>query len=204
MHVIAVVVAGGSGVSSDGAALDVLTPIAGVPMAVRSVRAVLASGIADRVLVRAGARTAAVLRACAGLPVGAYDVTGAHALQRADTAQGDGAGRSVVVVHDANRPLVPPELFTAVLAAVRDGHDVVVPVLPLTDTVKIVDGAGLVRGTPDRAGLRVRQTPCAVRPGRPDPGLAGAHTVPGDPMAFAVRTAWDLQLAELLVEGNGL
>jgi 2-C-methyl-D-erythritol 4-phosphate cytidylyltransferase len=27
------------------------------------------------------------------------------------------------------------------------------------------------------------------------------HTVPGDPLAFKITTAWDLRIAELLVSG---
>jgi 2-C-methyl-D-erythritol 4-phosphate cytidylyltransferase len=45
------------------------------------------------------------------------------------------------------------------VAAVRAGADAVAPVLPCSDTVKRVDSADLVIGTPDRSGLRVVQTP---------------------------------------------
>jgi 2-C-methyl-D-erythritol 4-phosphate cytidylyltransferase len=33
-------------------------------------------------------------------------------------------------------------------------------------------------------------------------GGAEVHTVPGDPAAFAVRSAWDLELARLLAEST--
>ena len=68
------------------------------------------------------------------------------------------------------------------------------PALPLTDTVKLVDADGLVLGSPDRDGLRVVQSPWV---GRAESSVA--HLVPGDPLAFAVRTEWDLELAELLL-----
>src|ERR1035437_8618856 len=42
----------------------------------------------------------------------------------------------VIVVHDAARPLASPELFAAVVAAVRDGADGAIPGLAITDTVK--------------------------------------------------------------------
>ena len=70
------------------------------------------------------------------------------------------------------------------------------PALPLTDTVKRVDDDGFVRGSPDREGLRVVQSPWVGRPGTT---AAVAHLVPGDPLAFAVRTAWELELAEHLL-----
>ncbi len=208
MHVIAVVVA-------DGVGVDPLTPIAGVPMVVWSVRAVLASGVTDRVSVDAAERTDALVRACAELPVHAWDPRHAsariraHAGRRADGADGDGpvaAGSpGVLLVHDAARPLTPPALFASVVSAVREGCEMVVPVLPLADTVKLVDGDAVL-GTPDRSGLRIVQTPCAFRAAVWDvhsallaqPAALTARTVPGDPLAFPVRTAWDRELAELL------
>lgn len=215
MNVIAVVA-----VDSGRGGLDALTPLAGVPLLERAVRGVLAAGARAPVLVVGvtdGQRDA-VHRACAGLPVAVH----AHAGQRADTTTSDGwltlGSADLVLVHDAVRPLTPPTLFSAVLHALGDGHDVVVPVLPLTDTVRHVDDRGFVHGSPDRSELRVVQTPHAYRAGQLAPAdllgrplrtageraAAGrtVHTVAGDPLAFAVRSRWDLELAELLLEGN--
>jgi 2-C-methyl-D-erythritol 4-phosphate cytidylyltransferase len=72
-------------------------------------------------------------------------------------------GPDVVLVHDAARCLCPPELADDVADAVRAGADAVVPVLPVTDTVKQVDDAGIVVATPDRAVLRAVQTPQGFR-----------------------------------------
>jgi len=211
VNVLAVVVAGGSRSGADP--IDVLSPVGGVPMLVRSVRGVLAAGVVDHVMISGGDRTAEFLHVCAGLPVRAWqprhdgELGGAHSPQRPGTTRGDGTVAQgfdeVVLVHDGARPLAPPALFGAVLEAVRNGHDAVVPVLPLTDTVKVVDTGGLLRGTPDRAGLRVVQTPQAFRAPDIHFGLldaGAAYMVVGDPLAFAVRTPWDLELAELLVE----
>lgn len=64
----------------------------------------------------------------------------------------------VVVIHDGVRPFVSQELIDrSVLEASRSGA--VVPVIPLTDTVKIVGHDGLVIDTPDRNNLRFAQTP---------------------------------------------
>lgn len=68
-------------------------------------------------------------------------------------------GIEVVLVHDAARALAPPDLFDRVADAVRGGYDAVVPGLPVVDTVKQVDSAGLVTATPDRSDLRAAQTP---------------------------------------------
>ena len=65
----------------------------------------------------------------------------------------------LVLVHDAARPLVPPEVISAVVTALRSGDQAVVPGIPLVDTVKELTEDELVRSTPRRAGLRAIQTP---------------------------------------------
>ncbi|MGA2295762.1 MAG: 2-C-methyl-D-erythritol 2,4-cyclodiphosphate synthase [Acidimicrobiales bacterium] len=72
----------------------------------------------------------------------------------------------IVVVHDAARPLATDALFVSVVEAVRDGADAAVPGLPITDTVKNVEGSGatsLIRATVARDGLVTVQTPQAFR-----------------------------------------
>ena len=71
-------------------------------------------------------------------------------------------GADIVVVHDAARPLASPALFDAVTAAVRDGAAAAVPALPVSDTLKRVDGDQVVE-TVDRAQLVAVQTPQAFR-----------------------------------------
>lgn len=65
----------------------------------------------------------------------------------------------VVLVHDAARPLVPADVVTNVVAAVRAGHPAVIPALPVVDTVKRVDTSSHVTETVDRSELRAVQTP---------------------------------------------
>lgn len=81
----------------------------------------------------------------------------------------DAAGDpELVLVHDAARCLTPPEVFVRVAEALRSGARAVVPVLPMTDTVK--RAAGTAPGAPadgrerlvsdlDRGALRRVQTP---------------------------------------------
>ena len=64
------------------------------------------------------------------------------------------AEADVVLVHDAARPLAGVDLFERVVAAVRDGADVAIPVVAVTDTIRHVDG-----GVVDRDELRAVQTP---------------------------------------------
>jgi len=125
-------------------------------------------------------------------------------------------GAEFVLVHDAARPLVPAQVISNVLAALRSGADAVVPVLPMVDTVKRVSEQQ-VTATVDRAELCRVQTPQGFRLATlqaaydaapeliatDDAGVAEAHgvtvsTVPGDEAAFKITTPHDLRLAELL------
>ncbi len=122
----------------------------------------------------------------------------------------------LVLVHDAARCLTPPELVEAVVAELRAGAEAVVPVLPVADTVKSVDGATVV-ATLDRTSLRAVQTPQgfaravlarAHAAGLPaatdDAGLVElcggtVRTVPGSEEAFKVTRPIDLLLAEAVL-----
>ena len=64
-----------------------------------------------------------------------------------------------VLVHDAARPFVEPEIVEAVLRAL-DSADAGIPVVPVDETIKEVDGADVVR-TMDRSSLVRSQTPQA-------------------------------------------
>ena len=85
------------------------------------------------------------------------------------------ADAEIVCIHDAARPFASGELFARVVAAVAGGADGAVPGLPVSDTIKQIDGRGSVVATPDRAFLRAVQTPQAFRAGI----LRRAHE--GDP-----------------------
>ncbi len=70
---------------------------------------------------------------------------------------------TIICVHDSARPFASPELFAAVIKAVREGADGAVPGVPLTDTVKRIDAHNVVIDTPRRAALVAVQTPQAFR-----------------------------------------
>ena len=89
------------------------------------------------------------------------------------------ADASIVVIHDAARPLASPALFAAVVRAVQDGADAAVPGLAVTDTVKRVDrvGAAVVAvATLERDELVTVQTPQAFR----RDALVRAHAATGE------------------------
>ena len=68
----------------------------------------------------------------------------------------------VVLIHDAARPFVSAALISrAIEAALRTGA--AIPAMPIADTVKQVSESGDVEATPERARLRIAQTPQAFR-----------------------------------------
>src|SRR5436190_2363408 len=68
----------------------------------------------------------------------------------------------VVLIHDAARPFVSTALISrAINAAGRTGA--AIPAIPIADTVKLVGATGNVEATPERARLRIAQTPQAFR-----------------------------------------
>ena len=123
---------------------------------------------------------------------------------------------AVVVVHDAARPFVEDEVIARVLRALNEGWDGAVPVLPVPDTVKRVDGERVVE-TLDRTELRLVQTPQAFVASVLRDAFAGdvsdasdcaslvearggrVKAVPGDPKLVKVTDASDLaRVAALL------
>jgi 2-C-methyl-D-erythritol 4-phosphate cytidylyltransferase len=118
---------------------------------------------------------------------------------------------AVVIVHDAARPYVDDAVIERVLAPLGEGWDGAVPALPLSDTVKRVDGERVVETLP-RDALRAVQTPQAfVAPVLRDAYASGDLTtatdcaslvearggrvkiVPGDPRLAKITDAADLE-----------
>ncbi|MGB8897106.1 MAG: bifunctional 2-C-methyl-D-erythritol 4-phosphate cytidylyltransferase/2-C-methyl-D-erythritol 2,4-cyclodiphosphate synthase [Pseudolabrys sp.] len=76
----------------------------------------------------------------------------------------------IVLVHDAARPFASARLIgRAIEAAKKSGA--AIPVIPVADTVKRVDDAGVVEATLDRNSIRLVQTPQAFA----FPALLEAH-----------------------------
>lgn len=68
----------------------------------------------------------------------------------------------IVLIHDAARPFVSEGVISrAIEAASRTGA--AIPVVPVTDTIKVTGESGYVEDTPDRARLRIAQTPQSFR-----------------------------------------
>lgn len=160
MTVVALVPAAGQGERLGLGVPKAFVEVDGRPLVAHAVAALLAGG-ADRVVVAVPeseiARAVALLGPLVRVVAGGADRTAsvAAALQAA------GPDADVVLVHDAARAFVPPAMVRRVIDAVLAGSRAVVPVLPMTDTIRGV-GVGVggrSTGVVDRDGLRIVQTP---------------------------------------------
>ncbi|MGR6967345.1 2-C-methyl-D-erythritol 4-phosphate cytidylyltransferase [Geodermatophilus sp. URMC 61] len=162
MHAVGIVAAAGSGLRLGADRPKALVPLAGRPLVAWSVDTLLGSGVGEVVVAVPAdelAAFAAVLPPEARLVAGGATRTASVRAALATVAGPARPAPDAVLVHDAARPLTPPEVVTRVLAALAGGAPAVVPVLPVVDTTVSVDGDGLVTGALPRETLRRVQTP---------------------------------------------
>ena len=214
MAAAALLVAAGSGERLGASRPKAFVVLAGRPMIEWSLDAVRAAGIT---------RVVVALPSGFEAPDGCIGVRGgATRSESVRLALREAGGAEAVVVHDAARPLVSPEVFTSTLAAL--GHaDGAVAAAPMADTVKEAGPDHRVVGTLDRSRLWAIQTPQAFRRDVleraldvDDAALAAATddaalveraggrvvVVPSSPANFKVTTPHDLQVAELLLRST--
>lgn len=208
---VALVPAAGRGerLGSDGP--KVMVSLHGLPLVTHAVRSLLSAGCVRHVVV-------------AVPPDHVAEVSGALASFDAVSVIAGGEDRTasvrlalpaalmlvpdarIVLVHDVDRALTPPALVRSVADAVGAGNPAVVPVLPVTDTVKRVDASGVILSTPNRTDLRALQSPqgfevdvlrraCAAG-GVLEKVDVPVLTVPGDVAGMKITTPFDLTVAE--------
>ena len=68
----------------------------------------------------------------------------------------------IVLIHDAARPFVSPAVISRAIEAATEAG-AAIPTIAVNDTVKLVDGGGNIEATPERARLRIAQTPQAFK-----------------------------------------
>ena len=241
-RVIALVAAAGQGTRLGAPIPKAYVELDGVPLLARSVRLLLDSGRVDEVIVLVSpdmedtaARVLADAQLAdapvrlvhgggeradsvwAGLQAAAADAASTGASAGADAGNQD----AIVLVHDAARALTPPDMVARIVDRVAAGASAVIPVLPVADTIKEIDGDSVL-ATPDRSRLRAVQTPqgfdlaTLIRANEAyfassqdfiatdDASLmewfgATVVTVPGDAMAFKITTPLDLTLARAVL-----
>lgn len=228
-RVIALIAAAGQGTRLGAEVPKAYVELRGRTLLERSVRALLASGVVDEVIVLVSPD----MEPEAARIIGRIDTAGAAPIrlvhggsERADSVwaglQAIPDDDAVVLIHDAARALTPPAMVRGVAKRVLEGAPAAVPVVPVADTIKEV-AADAVVSTPDRSRLRAVQTPQAFRlpalrqanldywaeqpefTATDDASLMEWHgehvaTVPGDTLAFKITTPIDLTLAHALTE----
>lgn len=218
MSTWAVLVAAGRGERLGGDRPKAFAALRGRPLLAESIERLEASDWVDAIVVVApeGWEEPCILLA-EELGCGKVTATVAGGPSRAESvrlgiAEADGDAVAFVV-HDAARPLLPPDVLERVLAALGTGWDGAVPGLPVADTIKRVEGERVVETLP-RAELVAVQTPQAFSADALRPALVGeiaaasdcaslvearggrVKVVPGDPRLLKVTTPADLALVE--------
>jgi 2-C-methyl-D-erythritol 4-phosphate cytidylyltransferase len=213
---VALVVAAGRGERLGTPVPKAFASLAGRPMVEWSLAALQAVTAVTEIVVALPPGIAA--------PAGTTGVPGgserSHSVRAALAAA---APDDVVIVHDAARPLVTPELVSACLDALA-GADAAIAATPVTDTIKECED-GRVARTLDRARLWAVQTPQVFRREALERALAqddavvGAATddaslieamggtvriVHAPPENLKVTTALDLRVAEMLLAERGV
>ena len=210
MKIVALVTADSHGAGETNA----LSLVRGEPLLTHAVRGLLDSGYVDLVVVATPAgRVGMSKEALATLLESRLRVVAAESVKQALEAL-QPSRADIFLVHDASRAFTPPRVVRSVVDAVRTGAQIAVPVLPMADTVKLVDTASVIIRTQNRELLRTAQTPLgftsdalrsAVASGEQDL-LASAnvpvHTVEGHPNAMRLATPFDLTLAEAVLAAD--
>ena len=215
-----IIVAAGSGTRLGAPAPKAFVELNGVTILERALAGVFQSVEPAQVVVvapRSHLQEAHVIsQRAAGAASGAISVVVGAEHRQASVAAGLAAlgdDVDIVLVHDAARALTPGEAFDKVTRAVRASNNGVIPSLPVSDTIKRVDGS-IVLDTVDRSELVHVQTPQGFPRAALDAAYAAAtheytddaalysaaghqvETVEGEARAFKITTAWDLQRAE--------
>lgn len=126
----------------------------------------------------------------------------------------------LIAVHDAARPLFSNQIFHLVVAAARE-YGAALPIVPLADTVHVMNEDATVKETLDRSMLGAAQTPQCFRAeilrdvlaraeqegitGTDESGLAvrfgyTVKGIPGDPRNLKITVPEDLAIAESYLE----
>ncbi len=229
MLISAILLAGGDGNRFGGEVPKQFLRLAGEEILLRSVRALVSAQI-DELVVVAHARwidetTRIVAMAGDEIPTRVVEGGGSRNESTWNGLMALTAGEDdVVVVHDAVRPLLPPEVLRRSIDPVVEGQaDGTDTVIPSADTLVIVEG-GVVVEIPNRARYRRGQTPQVFRKGVLQRAYEAARAagdqsatddcslvlryvprarilaVPGDEVNLKITTRLDMVMADRMIQ----
>lgn len=231
MTIAALIVAAGRGTRAAGSSSHPkqYARLGGVPILLRALRAFAATGEVGRVQAVIHPEDGDLYRdsVSEGFAVLAPPIPGGATRQLSVLAGLEALSREappdLVLIHDAARPFVEPQVIRAVIAALAT-HPGAIAADPVTDTLKREAAGGTIAGTVDRQGLWRAQTPQGFR----FPAILEAHRraaaagrtdftddaaiaewaglpvalVPGSSRNVKITTAEDLAIADKLLSGT--
>jgi 2-C-methyl-D-erythritol 4-phosphate cytidylyltransferase len=222
----ALVAAAGAGERLGGGKPKALAEIAGRPLVTWCLAALVRSSSVEALVIAAPAGFEDVLRGVASDAAPELPATvvsgGATRSRSVANALDAAAAAEIVLVHDAARPLVTPELVDRCVERLQSWRcDGVVAAARATDTVKETDAGGRVIATLERANLWAVQTPqvfnadvlrsalasAALERAYDDAQLVEAaggdvRVVEAPRENMKVTTAFELRVAELLLSAR--
>jgi 2-C-methyl-D-erythritol 4-phosphate cytidylyltransferase len=230
MRVHALVLAGGSGDRFGAEMPKQFVRLAGEPILLRSIRAIVGAGIDQVVVVTHPSwldeTTALLADARLGIEprVVAGGATRNESTRNGLAALTDATDDDIVVIHDAVRPLVPEEVILRSIEPIMSGRaDATDTVIPSADTLVVVEG-DVVAEIPERARYRRGQTPQSFKKSVIDDAYRAASAVgdlsatddcslvlrhvpgvrlvavPGDEVNLKITTRTDMVLADRMIQ----
>jgi len=158
-----VILAAGRGVRFGAAVNKAFVELSGKPLLRWSVEAFLAAGVVQELVVVVGpGEGGKVEGVLSDVRIPYKVVLGGERRQDSSFSGAQAAQGEYVLVHDAARPLVAPELIRRVFDATLK-HGAAVPVVPVRDTLRYVESGFLSGELVDREGLCAVQTPQGFR-----------------------------------------
>jgi 2-C-methyl-D-erythritol 4-phosphate cytidylyltransferase len=218
--IIVIIPAAGAGTRFGGQIPKQFQPLSGKPLIQHVIERFLVDDTVTRVIVPvAEMLLAAVSHESPGDRI-RFVAGGETRMQSVLRGMAEAGDAELIAVHDAVRPLFPMELFHAVLEAARE-VGAALPVVPVADTIHMMNSDATVAQTLDRSMLGAAQTPQCFRAeilrdvlqraqaegieGTDEAGLAArfgytVKAVPGDPRNLKITLPEDLVIAESYLE----
>lgn len=213
MSLVVIVPAAGTGSRFGSGIPKQFQPLAGKPLLEHVVERFLLDENVERVIVPLSAALLPNVRSTARVTYVAGGDTRQQSVAAGVIAANDA---ELIAIHDAARPLFSIEIFHAVITA---AHEVgaALPVIPVADTIHVMNGDATIAQTLDRTMLGAAQTPQCFRAeilrdvlerakregieGTDEAGLAArfgylVKGVPGDPRNLKITVPEDLAIAE--------
>lgn len=221
MIAAAIIVAAGRGERAGGPLPKQYRPVLGRPAIAWSVGAFEDSGVETIIVVANPEHEAALSEALPGRRVQVV-LGGATRTDSVRAGLTSAANADIVLIHDAARPGLTPDIVRALIARIEAGAVAVAPALPVADSLLRADAAGAVSAEVDRSGAMRVQTPQAFRADVLRAAYAAAppgavfsddlavvraagrqtHVIPGNQRLMKITYPEDVAMLERLLSGE--